>query len=448
MELKTPPQNLEAEKAVLGSILIDSQSLTKISDLLRPDSFYDLRHQIIFQNIISLYKEGKAVDVLTLTNELKKDKKLKQIGGSAYLSELISEVPTTTNIENYADIIRECSVRRELINLSYTIDSLSREEQKKLDDIMDVFESKLFSITVSSSNKDFFDTKTLLEMQIQRADEYAKNPNGLRGLPTGIPSMDKFLGGLHKSDLIILAARPSVGKSALAFDIARNVAMTGRTSAVFSLEMPAVQVIERMLAQQSRINLWELRMSQIKDVDFKRLNAAQDELAKSKIFIDETPGINIMQLRSKARKLMIEEGLDIIIIDYLQLMQGNSNTDNRAQEVGEISRSLKILARELNIPIIALSQLNRAVENRIDRVPQLSDLRESGSIEQDADLVLFLSRDLGAEETVDPNNIDYNKKIKVDMYIAKHRNGPVGKVKLMFHPSHMKYLDYEGPLED
>lgn len=448
MEIKPPPQNIEAEKAVLGAILIDSQSLTKITDLLRPDSFYDLRHQIVYQNIISLFREGKAVDVLTLTNELKKDKKLKQIGGSAYLSELISEVPTTSNIENYAEIIRECSVRRELINLSSTIDNLSREEQKKLDDIMDEFESKLFSITVSTSNKDFFDTKTLLEMQIQRADEYAKNPNGLRGLPTGIPSMDKFLGGLHKSDLIILAARPSVGKSALAFDIARNVAMTGRTSAVFSLEMPAVQVIERMLAQQSRINLWELRMSQIKDVDFKRLNAAQDDLSKSKIFIDETPGINIMQLRSKARKLMLEEGLDIIIIDYLQLMQGNSRTDNRAQEVGEISRSLKILARELNIPIIALSQLNRAVENREGGVPQLSDLRESGSIEQDADLVLFLSRDLNAEETIDPNNIDYNKKIKVDMYVAKHRNGPVGKVKLMFHPSHMKYLDYEGPLDE
>ena len=308
---------------------------------------------------------------------------------------------------------------------------------------MDEFESKLFSITVSSSNKDFFDTKTLLEMQMQKADEYAKNPTGLRGLPTGVSSMDKFLGGLHRSDLIILAARPAVGKSALAFDMARHIAVSGKTSAVFSLEMPAIQVIERMLAQQSRINLWELRMGNIKDTDFARLNTAQDELSKSKIFIDETPGINIMQLRSKARKLMIEEGLDIIIIDYLQLMQGHSRSDNRAQEVGEISRSLKILARELNVPIIALSQLNRAVENREGGQPQLSDLRESGSIEQDADLVLFLARDSTTEE-VDPNNIDYNKKIKVDLYIAKHRNGPVGKVKLMFHPSHMKYLDYEG----
>jgi len=447
MELKIPPQNLDAEKAVLGAILIDNQSLNKIADLLRPDSFYDLRHQIIFQNIIQLYRDGKAVDVLTLTSELRKDKKLKQVGGSAYLSELISEVPSTSNIENYADIIRECFIRRELINLSSTMDHVSREEQKKLEDIMDEFESKLFSITVSSSNKDFYDTKTLLAMQIERADEYAKNPNGLRGLSTGINSMDKFLGGLHKSDLIILAARPSVGKSALAFDIARHVANTGKTVAVFSLEMPAIQVIERMLAQQSRINLWELRMGNIKDSDFKKLNAAQDQLSKSRILIDETPGINVMQLRSKARKLMIDESLDMIIIDYLQLMQGNSNTDNRAQEVGEISRSLKILARELNIPIIALSQLNRAVENRIDRVPQLSDLRESGSIEQDADLVLFLSRDLNTEE-VDPNNIDHNRKIKVDLYVAKHRNGPVGKIKLMFHPSHMKYLDFEGDQDD
>jgi len=447
MEIKTPPQNIEAEKAVLGAILIDTQSLTKITDLLSPESFYDLRHQIIFHNIVSLYRDGKPVDVLTLTTELKKDKKLKQIGGSAYISELISEVPTTSNIENYAEIIRECSVRRELINLSSTIDSLSREEQKGIDEIMDVFESKLFSITVSTSNKDFFDTKTLLELQMQKADEYAKNPGGLRGLPTGIGSVDKFLGGLHKSDLIILAARPAVGKSAFVFDIARHIAITGKTSAVFSLEMPAVQVIERMLAQQSRINLWDLRMGNIKDQDYKRLNSAQNELSNSKIFIDETPGINTMQLRSKARKLMIEEGLDLIIIDYLQLMQGSSRSDNRAQEVGEISRSLKILARELNIPVIALSQLNRAVENREGGVPQLSDLRESGSIEQDADLVLFLGRDSSADE-VDPNNIDYDKKIKVDMYIAKHRNGPVGKLKLLFQPGHMKYLDYDGPADD
>jgi len=443
MEIKPPPQNLEAEKAVLGAILIDNQTLNKITDLLTPDSFYDLRHQIIYHSIVSLYRDGKAVDVLTLTADLRKEKKLKQVGGSSYLSEIISEVPSTNNVEQYADIIKECYVRRELIELSGKIDSSSREENKKLEDIMDEFESKLFSITVSSSNKDFFDTKTLLEMQMQKADEYAKNPTGLRGLPTGVSSMDKFLGGLHRSDLIILAARPAVGKSALAFDMARHIAVSGKTSAVFSLEMPAIQVIERMLAQQSRINLWELRMGNIKDTDFARLNTAQDELSKSKIFIDETPGINIMQLRSKARKLMIEEGLDIIIIDYLQLMQGHSRSDNRAQEVGEISRSLKILARELNVPIIALSQLNRAVENREGGQPQLSDLRESGSIEQDADRVLFLARDSTTEE-VDPNNIDYNKKIKVDLYIAKHRNGPVGKVKLMFHPSHMKYLDYEG----
>jgi len=443
IEIKPPPQNIEAEKAVLGSILIDSQSLNKIGDLLKPESFYDLRHQVIFHNILHLYRDGKAVDVLTLTSELKKEKKLKQIGGSSYLSEIISEVPSTSNTEQYAEIIQECYIRRELISLSSNIDKESREEQKKLEDIMESFESKLFSITVSSSSKDFYDTRTLLEMQMQKADEYAKNPNGLRGLSTGINSIDKFLGGLHKSDLIILAARPGVGKSAFAIDLARHAGILGKTAAIFSLEMPAVQVIERMLAQQSRINSWELRMSQIKDADYRKFNEAAEKLSNSKILIDDTPGINIMQLRSKVRKLMIEEGIDFLVIDYLQLMQGSSKTDNRAQEVGEISRSLKILARELDIPILALAQLNRAVENRIDRVPQLSDLRESGSIEQDADLVLFLSRDANTEE-VDPNNIDYNRKVKIDLYIAKHRNGPVGKVKLMFHPSHQKYLDYEG----
>ncbi len=441
MEDKTVPNNIEAEKAVIGSLLIDNNGISKVADLLIPESFYEIRHQVIFKSMLDLYREGKGIDVLTITTDLKKNKRIQQIGGAAYLSELVSVVPEILNIENYAHLVREAFIRRELIQLSRDINETSREEAKKLEDILDKIESKLFSISISSSDRDFFDTKTLLALQMQRADEYAKNPNGLRGMATGISSIDELTGGLHKSDLIILAARPSVGKSALAFDMARNIGTSGKSVAIFSLEMPAVQVIERMLAQQSRINLWDLRMSQIKDSDYRRFNEAADKISKSKIFIDETPGINVMQLRSKARKLMMEENLDLIVIDYLQLMQGHGRNDSRAQEVGEISRSLKILARELNIPVIALSQLNRAVESRENRQPQLSDLRESGSIEQDADLVIFLARDINSEEIEEREK---NAPLKVDFYVAKHRNGPVGKLKLYFHPSHQKYEVYNG----
>ena len=437
--LRVPPQNLEAERAIIGSVLIDSSVMNKIGDIVKPENFYDNRNQILFEFISKLYSKGKNIDVITLNAELSKKGKVKESGGSEYLSEIIASIPTSANVEDYAEIVRESSIRRQLISFGAKLDESARKQEEELNDVLNDLEKSLFSISNDSSSTDFYDAATLLEMQMKKADEYAKNPNGLRGLPTGLKALDKILGGLHKSDLIILAARPSVGKSAFSFDICRHVAVEAKkTVAIFSLEMPAIQVIERMLSQQIRVNLWNLRMSKMTDDDYKKYSVGAGKLADSKIFVDDTPGINIMQLRTKARKLMLEHNLDLIMIDYLQLMQGNiKSQDNRAQEIAEISRSLKILARELNIPIIALSQLNRAVENRQEKIPQLSDLRESGSIEQDADLVMFLGRDVNEE--VDEMNPIY----KVDVFIAKHRNGPTGKIRLKFVGAQQKFFDEE-----
>lgn len=435
---RVPPQNLEAETALLSSVLVDSAALPRVIDLLEPQYFYDLRNSILFEHIKAIYKENRPVDVVTLTSKLKKLSLLKQAGGATYLTEIISEVPTSANVEEYAYLIRDAAIRRQLISLAGEIDSVSREEQRELPDIVDEIQKKILGVSSENVQQDFFDSQTLLEMQMERADEYARNPESLRGLPTGINSLDEKLQGLHKSDLIIVAARPSVGKSAFVFDIARYIAVSDKkTVAIFSLEMPGVQVIERMIAQESRINLWNIRMANLRENEYKRYNEGVAKLSESKIFIDETSGINIMQIRSKARKLKMEHGLDLLVIDYLQLMQGRGNIENRAQEIAEISRSLKILARELNIPIVALSQLNRAVENRMDKIPQLSDLRESGSIEQDADIVIFLGRDVIADEEADPSNV------KVDVFIAKHRNGPTGRFQLSFVSPQTKFLDIE-----
>lgn len=437
--LRIPPQNLEAERAIIGSILIDSSVMNKIGDILKPEYFYDNRNKTLYEFIVKLYTKGKNIDVITLNAELSKKNKVKQAGGAEYLSEIIAEIPTSANAKDYAEIVRESAIRRQLITFGAKLDESARLENEELNDILNDLEKNLFSISNDSSSTDFYDAATLLELQIKKADEYAKSPDGMRGLPSGIKSLDKILGGFHKSDLVIIAARPSVGKSAFSFDIARYAAVEhGKTVAIFSLEMPAIQVIERMLAQQINVSLWNLRMGKMSPEDYQKYSVGAGKIAESKIFVDDTPGINIMQLRTKARKLMLEHNLDLILIDYLQLMQGSSrNMDNRAQEIAEISRSLKILARELNIPVLALSQLNRAVENRQERIPQLSDLRESGSIEQDADLVIFLGRDINEE--IDESNPVF----KVDVFIAKHRNGPTGKIKLKFVGSQQKFFDEE-----
>lgn len=439
-EIREIPKNIEVERAVLGGILIDPEALSGVIDVLKPDYFFEPRNNLIFSTILTLVQKGREVDVITIANELSKKGKLKQAGGNEYLSELATYVSTAANLLDYCKILKEFAIRRHLLVYAKDLDESSRVYDKDILDILNDLEKKMFSIGQDSVVKDYFDVHALLDMQMKRADEFAKNPDGLRGLSTGLKSLDSITGGLHRSDLIILAARPGVGKSSVALDIARNIAVNeGKSILIFSLEMPAVQVIERVLSQQISVNLWNIRMGKMSDQDYQKYAEGVGILSESKIFVDDTPGLSIMQVRSKARKVMLENGLDFIVIDYLQLMQGSGmrGNESRAFEVGEISRSLKILARELNIPVMALSQLNRAVENREGKVPQLSDLRESGSIEQDADLIMFLGREVTEEVTSEDGDQ------KLDVFIAKHRNGPTGRLKLKFLGKQTKLADFE-----
>ncbi|RMD77643.1 replicative DNA helicase [Candidatus Dojkabacteria bacterium] len=428
-------QDIDSERAVLGSIFIDEALQEVIFKNIKPEYFQDPKHQVIFETCYNIYSRGINVDPLVVSSELKKSGKLREVGGAKYIVEMIDSVPLISNVDKYISIVKDLGLRNMLRKISNYIMSASMDVTKDINEILDELEKKIFSSLVLEVNQDLYDAATLVEMQMKLTDELAKNPENLRGISTGINSLDRILGGLHKSDLIIVAARPGVGKSAFTFDIARHIAVNlSKSVLLFSLEMPALQVISRILAQQTEINLWNIRMGKLLDSDYHKFVEGMTKISKSKIFVDDTPGISLQALKTKSRKLKLEKGLDLIVIDYLQLMQTSGKSDNRAFEIGEISRSLKILARELNIPIIALSQLNRSVENRQEKIPHLSDLRESGSIEQDADLVLFLGRDV----LVDPED-DYVSV--VDVYVAKHRNGPTGKFKLKFDGSKQKFYD-------
>lgn len=435
MSQNVPPQNLEAERSVLGSILLDPEVLPNVAEVLKVEHFYSPQHALIFEAVLQLYQASKPVDLVTLTSQLKKNNKLQQVGGSAYLSELVAIVPTSAHSEEYAALVKEESTRRSLISLASKAQELAQSQEKPLEDVLDELESKLFSISQSTVKKDFSTAAELIEQHIELMEEYSRNPNALHGISTGLKALDGILGGLHKSDLLIVAARPGVGKTSFALELARYAAVDNAKSvAIFSLEMPANQLIRRILAQQSNVSLWDIRQAQLTDAAYARMAEAYDLVSRARIFVDDNPSLTVMQLRSKARKLMLEQGLDLLVIDYLQLMQGStSKVENRVQEITEISRSLKILARELNIPVIALAQLNRSVENRTDRVPQLSDLRDSGSIEQDADVVMFLSR----EKQFNPEST----KDTTDIFVAKHRNGAVGRVELRFIEESTKFAD-------
>lgn len=428
-------ESLEAERAVLGSIFLDSAYHEKIFQELKSDYFQDPKHGLLFESCSVIYSKGASIDILIVSAELKKAGRLKDIGGSRYISELVASVPLLSNVDKYIEIVKDIGTRKNLIKLSSYISLNSADLTKTTEEIFESIEKTVFNIAKNSFGVDYYDAATLVEMQIKKADELAKNPDGLRGISVGISSVDKMLGGLHSSDLIIVAARPSVGKSAFTFDLGRHIGVNEKKSVlIFSLEMPAIQVIERMLAQQAEINLWNIRLGKLSDKDYTKFAEGMSKVSGSSIYVDDTAGVTLQNVRSKARKLKMERGLDLIIIDYLQLMQTTGRNDNRAFEIGEISRSLKILARELNIPIVVLSQLNRAVENRQEKIPQLSDLRESGSIEQDADVVIFLGRDVVAE-------IEDDKGSVVDIFIAKHRNGPTGRFKLKFNGANQKFYD-------
>jgi replicative DNA helicase len=435
-DLKLPPQSKEAERAVLGSLLLDEEALMKVVDFLKHDHFYDPRHGIIYESIVELFENRKSIDVLTLTNLLKRKKKLKKIGGVTYISDLVNNVPSASHIEEYGLIVKEKSVRRGLISTSAFLNELAFNEEEKIDKLLDEAEQRLFEISEESVEKDFVHVSKLLEEAYERAENADKNIDKISGIKTGFKFLDAILGGFQKSDLIILAARPSVGKTSLALDIGRHVATREKKNVgFFSLEMSNMQLMDRILAMQVNANLWDLRMGKLPDEAFERLADAMGVLSESGLFIDDTPGLNIMEMRTKARRMMAEHKLDLVVVDYLQLMQGRTR-ENRVQEVSEISMFLKNLARELNIPVLALSQLSRAVEQRTNRIPQLSDLRESGSLEQDADIVMFIHR----EEMYNPET---DRKGIADLVISKHRNGPTGIVELYFVKEQARFRELE-----
>ena len=427
---RIPPQNTEAEAGVLGSILLDKDAIIKVGDVLHSDDFYDEKNKLIYLAMLELFEKSSSIDILTVSNILDIHGKLDIVGGSGYLAGLVNSVPSAAHVIHYASIVKKKGTLRRLINVASEITNLSFNEDGDIENILDKAEQKLFSVSQKYLKQNFVPLTDILHETFDRLDYLHKNKGMLRGIPTGYIDLDKRLGGLQKSDLIILAARPSMGKTSLALDFARNVAVNNKIGVgIFSLEMSKDQLVDRLLASESNVNLWKLRTGQLTDEgegsDFQRIGEAMGRLAEAPIFIDDTAGASVMEIRTKARRLQTDNDIGLIVIDYLQLMQG-SNSENRVQEVSEISRSLKGLARELNIPVIALSQLNRAVENRPDKRPLLADLRESGSIEQDADVVMFISRaDMYKSNESEKTNI-------AEIIISKHRNGPTGSIELFF----------------
>lgn len=436
-----PPHSLEAERSVIGAILVDKDSIIKIADFLRSEDFYHDAHRMVYQAISDLYDKRSPVDLVTLTNVLEEREQLKLIGGASYLAKLANEVPTSTHIFQYGNIVKQKAILRKLILAGDTIKGLGYREGDEVDDLVDKAEKTLFEVSQTYMTDKFVHIKDVLADTYEKLAELhdSEDKEKYRGLPTGFHSIDNLLSGLQPSDLIVLAARPSMGKTALALNIAQNVAKKGHSVGIISLEMSKEQLVERMFCSLLSVDSWKLRAGKLTDDDFSKIGSIMDEMNSMKIFIDDSIGNSIAELKAKARRLKMENGLDFLIIDYLQLMSSGSSgimQANRVQEISEISRSLKGLARDLQIPIMALSQLSRAVELRPTKIPQLSDLRESGAIEQDADVVLMMYREDYYEE-------DTDKKGVTDIYIRKHRNGPIGHIELAFKKEQMKFLDIE-----
>lgn len=435
-ELRVPPHAPEAEKAVLGALMVDKDAITKVADIISAGDFYKESHNLIFAAMLRLYEHNDPIDVLSISNTLEEQNKMDAVGGASYVASLVRGVTSASNITYYAKIIQKKAVLRRLISAASTINELGYNESEDLEKILDDAEQTLFGISQKSLKQEFTPIKKILGEAFDRLDDLHKNKGTMRGVPTGFTDLDDLLSGLQKSDLIILAARPSVGKTSLALDIARQVGTLAKIPVgIFSLEMSADQLVDRMIAAEANLDLWRLRTGNLKDSDFTQINETMGVLSEAPIFIDDTSSANIMEMRTMARRLQAEHDLGLIIIDYLQLMEGRGN-ENRVQEISEISRGLKTLAKELNIPIIALSQLSRAVESRPDQRPRLSDLRESGSIEQDADVVMFIYR----EDRVNP---DTENKGVAEIIVAKHRNGPVGVKQLYFHEEAASYKNLE-----
>lgn len=433
---RLPPHNTAAEEAVLGSILIDAECLVRLASILRPEDFYRERNAAIYAAMLSLHDRREPVDYLTLADELQRQNKYEEAGGLPYLSSLLSVVPTAAFAEHYGRIVERTAVMRRLISAAARIAQLGYQDSREVDEVLERAEQLLIGVAQRRATRDFSTLADVLRAYLEQLRTIQEGDHVRYGIPGGFIDLDKITGGFQRSDLVILAARPSLGKTSLALNIAANAAMKFHaTVAIFSLEMSASQLAARLLSMEAGVDSARLRLGRLSADESRRLGMALGVLSEAPIYIDDTPAINIMELRMKARRLHADQGVDLIIVDYLQLVVAGSR-DNRVQEISEISRSLKNLARELRVPVLALSQLSRAVESRSPHIPMLSDLRESGSIEQDADVVMFIYRE-------DVYNKESEKKGIADIYIAKHRNGPTGLISLLFQERTTKFLDLE-----
>jgi replicative DNA helicase len=437
--LRIPPQNIDSEKALLGSIMLRPESINDVLDNISAHMFYGERHRIIYRAMFELFQKNIPIDLLSLSARLSETGVLEQTGGSSYLGELVNFVPSSANITHYSTIVRTKHTMRNLIEASDYIAQLGYDEATDIDELLDKAEKKIYEVTNATNTNKFIELKDALGEAWERLDKLHRSPNEIRGVHTGFKALDDKLAGLQKSDLIILAARPSMGKTSLALDIARQAAITHKVpTCIFSLEMSSQQLVDRMLAAESRVDAWKLRTGKLNvESEFEKIRDSLDKLSNAPIYIDDQPANNILKMRSVARRLKNEKGLGLIVVDYLQLMvpTQSRNSDNVVQQVTEISRSLKHLARELEVPVLALSQLSRAVEQRGGR-PRLSDLRDSGSIEQDADVVLFIHRD-------DKQNPDSGRPNIAEIMIEKHRNGPTGKIELYFDDKKATFLSID-----
>ena len=437
---KLLPQNIEAECGVLGSIIIDPEAIVQVAEFLFPDDFYRDAHRTIYEVIIQLYEQREAADFITICDELERRNKLEDVGGASYITSLINLVPTSGNVEYYGRIVERNAILRRLIEAAGQIAAVAYQEEDA-DVALDKAEQPIFNISQRHARSDFALLRDILSAYMNKLDQLHERRGTIVGVPTGFTDLDHLTGGLQKSDLIILAARPAIGKTSLALTMAHNTAIKHQRSvAIFSLEMSKEQLVQRLLSMDAAIDQQRLRTGWIEDDEWERIVYAMGTLSEANIWIDDTAGISTVEMRSKARRLHAERNIDLIIVDYLQLMQSMSGSgkrnENRVQEISEISRNLKSLARELNVPVLALAQLSRAVESRQSKVPQLSDLRESGSIEQDSDIVMFIYRD-------DVYNPETERKNIADIIVAKHRNGPVGTISLYFQASQTRFHDLE-----
>ncbi len=437
---KIPPQNIDAEESVLGALMMDKDALIKIADVLRPEDFYKPTHSRIYEAMLKLFEKHQPIDILTVTAQLKDDRTLDDVGGSAMLSSLLNSVPTASHVAHYAKIVREKKILRDLISASTEIAESAFREGDPIEDTLDNIEQRIFAISQNSVSQKFVAIKDELAGAYERIERLHRGEGGIRGLGSGFPGIDNILSGFQPSDMIVLGARPSLGKTSLALDIARHIAVKEKKPVgIFSLEMSREQVIDRIISAESQVPLWKLRTGKISDEnDFTMIQNALNTLSEAPLFIDDSSSPNVLQIRSMARRLQMEHGLSMLIVDYLQLIQPRTSSDNIVQQITEISRGLKGIARELKIPVLALSQLSRAVDQREVKVPRLSDLRESGSIEQDSDVVMFIYR-----KDRDKLSVSQEEENLAEIHVAKHRNGPLGTVKLKFDAERTSFLSLD-----